>query len=431
VRRHRRRGARGGRRQQPRLRRREGGDAHQPAHLHEPDDVHDRDRPGRRERRPLHPVGRRERRPDRHEQRDGERVVGQVDAGVPGHQEHVRDAPGRHVHELTGEQDAQGVVADREPGAERRQRLAGRHRQHDDDRQRGGERPARRVLEQPVELGRSPARVQVGDERREDEVHGGEEEEEQLREPARGRVGVELGTAGEAGEDEQVGPEEELREERRRAAWNAVPDSGAHLRRARGRVAEPRRTTPPERARGDEREQPGDVVGGHRRHRIAAGREGNRGEREPGERLSDPEHVERRAHLLEAAGGAQVHVRRRCRRESERGCGERRGVVAAREQGARREDGGDGRAHGGRDAGTAVGEASKRLAAAGAERDRRLPERGHVHPEAAAGRGHERGLHGHRDEAQPARRERAAEHDLHRERGGDAGRQPDHVRQRA
>ena len=131
---------------------------------------------------------------DRHRQVQHERprVHDQVPARAPHHDQDEPRRPDRDVHHLADQQDAErGASSGRRP-PEHVQHGPGRDGEHDQDRDRPGHRPARQRLVQLVQPVTLSARVQIGDERAEHVVHGGQEQHQRLRHAHRGRVHAEV-----------------------------------------------------------------------------------------------------------------------------------------------------------------------------------------------------------------------------------------------
>ena len=169
---------------------------HDPVHLDEPDQVDAADRDGRRDRGALHAVAGGERRREPDQDGDRQRVVEQVEPGAADHDQDEPDAAGGRVDQLADQQDAQRGLAALVAGAERPQRVGRGHAQHDHHGDGRGQRPAGRALEQRVQLLAVSAGVEVGGERREQQVERRQEQQHDLGEPAGGRVRVDLAPAG-------------------------------------------------------------------------------------------------------------------------------------------------------------------------------------------------------------------------------------------
>ena len=310
------------------------------------------------------------------------------------------------------------------------QHLGSGHRQHDRRGQRPGQRPPRRLLEERIEARQLAAGVQIGGERREDQVGRGEEEQHELRDASRRGVRVERGAMDVVRQDEEVAPEEGLGEERRRRPRRAIGDRGPHVGAGRRPVAHPGGDCAPHCPRHERADGPRGAVRRDRRVGLASECDGAARKDDPQHRLSDPEDGQRRAHPLEAASRSEVDVRDGDERQPDGADRDRTRPVAGQRRGghdqARDNDG-----HARRDAGAAVDQAPERPRVARALGDRHQPHRRDVHPEPGARRGHECDLDGDRDERQPAGRQRPPEEDLHAERRGDSGEEADDVGSRA
>jgi hypothetical protein len=169
-----------GRHDEPDIARVIGLDAESPAHLDEAHEVRRRhaDRGGGRS--PFDAEGRREDDREARDQGDGQRVVEEVETCVAGHDEDKAHASGRHVDHLPEQKDAERPFPDLEARREGVEDVPRGDEEHDQERDRRRQRPARAALEQLVEPLPLTARMQVGDEGREDEAERGEEEEQHL-----------------------------------------------------------------------------------------------------------------------------------------------------------------------------------------------------------------------------------------------------------
>jgi len=251
----------------------------------------------------------------------GQHVVEQVEACEPCHYEDEGDPAGGDVHGLAQEHDPKRRRAGLVPRAERPQYLGGGDEEDDRERQGRCERPPGRALEEGVEPLALSAGVQVGGKRREHQVDRGEEEQDELRDPSGRGVGVEPPARGVVRQDEQVAPEERLRQQRGRRPRRSVPQHRCDLG-PRGRPGlGPLRQPPPHDPGDDQPAEPREVVGGDGRIGAPSGGDRHRGEHDPGHRLADPEHPQRRRHPLQSTGRAQVDVRGRDQRQ--RRCADR------------------------------------------------------------------------------------------------------------
>ena len=303
-------------------------------------------------------------------------------------------------------------------GPEDPQRLLRHDPQHQQHRDRGRQRPPGDVLVEAVQPRTLTSMVEVGDERAERQRHRREEQEQRLSGSQHGPVDPHPrgarrpAVAPQHRQHEEVGPEDQLREQRGGRAESAEPEerAGALLRDPftdEVALGEPAALAVPSHHRDRQGERPRRPE----RERRGPGRLRPQPEQDrqddPAHRLRDPLRVQRVPHDLQSARGSHVDERQRGeghrhRGRPERGLGERRDRREALRQPPRREERHSRQRHrdGGRDRGRAPNEPSGSRDLAPAFEDRHQPHVRDVHPESRGGRGDEGGLCGEGDDAE-------------------------------